>query len=289
MYDRDGNGRFVRFDSWGDFLAYAQQPPSKAWEGSYDAAALRAVGNREWRGTDSFADAVSLAENGWVDGERQVKDLTERMTAKLLQGIVREDWRYDVEGSTFDVARYVEGEPEHWIAPDETYERGIKTVRVIVNMSVSGGVEGKRLIQRGIAAAALVEALTYAGVKVELWTTLSTTRNAYRGEWWIQLKAADQPTETARLAFALAHPAMVRRLGFGAMAQTDMHVSGWGTPSEASHWQTDNRLVKDDEDTIYLKQLHLSDADFASAESTERWILAKLATHGVQIRGLNAD
>jgi hypothetical protein len=85
------------------------------------------------------------------------------------------------------------------------------------------------------------------------------------------------------LAYALAHPATLRRLTFGyweTLSERDRVAldfvphGTYGTPAD----------VPQDErgDVIYIPAL-LGTGPFKSGESTARWVIAELAQHGIEV------
>lgn len=291
MYSDNDNGKpldpkaqVLRFKSFAEYIhaAETREKVPGTCNSSHD-------GDAYFTGTNSWADAVKLARDGWPQGTERVNAISRRLEAKVLHRIVREDTRYDVEGMGFDVARYLDGEPEHWVQPEESTfaVEGQRHVKIEVSMMCSGGISADIIMRRGAAIAALVELLEYSGQRVELWlTSANAGHNGHLGNpvhvTHIRVKAYDQPLDPARVAFALVHPSTFRRFMFalqeGArpdLAKRSLGVSGYGCVTNA---------VKEDDTSIYLPAMFYGDERWESEDSAETWILAILAKQGVELR-----
>lgn len=285
------NPQRVTFQSWGAFVAYvATTTPTVAGGlSSHDPAS-------SWNGNVSWARSLALAVEGWTEGEQRIRELSRRLEAHITHRIVREEFNYDVEGMAFDVARFLNGEPEHWIRPEEatvTTDHGSKHVKLVVNISASSAVSPEAIIARGAAVAALVELLEYADHRVEVWITNPSSAAHRYGEAYappiyvcdVKVKSFDQPLDMGLLAFALAHPATLRRLMFAAQECADPSIVKYVTHSNSYGYPTENDAAKA-EAGIYLPGSKLWDsaADWTSPESVETWILAELAKQGIVLR-----
>lgn len=275
------NDHVMRFESWDDFVE-AASTPSDTWTDSYVSS--RNTDERGgWYGTPSFAAARKLALNGWQEGREQIAKLTRNLEVRLLSRIVREDVNYDVEGMAFDVARYLEGEPEHWARLEESTMQADshKHVRIVMNTIVSGGVTTDVMIARGSVIAALVELLEYAGTRVELWAGFGARiRAGGRYDLQVRVKAYDQPLDMARVAFALAHPSMSRRMGFALIEHAPAHLEkylhgGYGAPE----FELDAQDA-----SLYISGACVYDAQWRTPELAEVWLVAELARLGVVLR-----
>jgi hypothetical protein len=281
-HDTPAGADVATFETWGAFLAQVQKPGTSKWTSSSEQ------GNDSWAGTRTFADAVALARNGWKEGESRMRELSRKLEVKLIHRIVREDVNYDVEGMSFDVARYLEGEPEHWVRMEESTMQADshRHVKVLVNVAVSCGVNPDVIIARGAAIGALVELLEYAGHRVELWTCDAQsdgTSNPAFFQRYVRVKAYDQPLEPARVAFALAHPARQRRLGFRLMEQARPEISRrlsmhYGISVDAP------KSVRE-EASLYLGRMQgYNHEEWSTPAFAEAFVLGELARQGVVLR-----
>jgi hypothetical protein len=175
--------------------------------------------------------------------------MVSRMSAPVVDlissKIERNDIVYDVEGMGIDVAKYVEGEPECWQSYVATHVegQGQRILRLVVNGSTSGGIHADEMIRRGSFITATVDCLERAGFNVEVWYVMGCL--GYHGvhtDINVKIKDSNQPLDLARMAFALGHPSMLRRLLFAVIERTpDSHKdasSGYGTPADNPMEQT---------------------------------------------------
>lgn len=266
-----------RFLTWGDYLAKAEHGDRSHATAKGRNSSRRNERGRSWSGTDTFEEALRLAREGWPEGEAMVRSIASRLEASMINKIVREDWNYEVEGMGFDVARYIEGEPEHWYAVEETQLEGPhRNVRIVMNLAASSGVAAEILAARGAAVAALVELLEYAGIRCEVWTVMAAS-GVY--EAYCKVKPYDQPLEPSRIAFALANPANFRRLHFALIEATPPAVNDWlsfgyGTPTNGTDVQEGNVVVPE---AMY------GQVQWESPERAIAWIKDILVAQGVRL------
>lgn len=245
-------------------------------------------GRGDWHGTDTWGEALKLARDGYKEGTERVRNIARRLETRIIHRIVREDVRYDVEGMGFDIARYLDGEPEHWVQPEESTfaVEGQRHVKIEVSVSVSCGIGTETIARRGAAIAAAVELLEFAGTRVELWTVDAGSGRTANGEANFiartRVKAYDQPLDMSRVAFALVNAANTRRLHFALQESTRHEIcvgKGIGTHAGAYGYPTD--APKHDDTSVYLPAMVYGDPRWASEDSAEAWILSMLAEQGV--------
>jgi hypothetical protein len=123
-----------------------------------------------------------------------------------------------------DVGRFLSGEPECFgteIADGGSISRPV--VKIVANLAASGAVTPQSLFIRGAAIVAAIDILEALGRRVEAWVAHGSARSkgsdSQSHETHVLVKRADQPLDVDRLAFAVAHPACLRRLCFSIMEQ----------------------------------------------------------------------
>lgn len=284
---KDGRerGEHVVCETWGDLLSFVQGPRDKCL---YRSSQNKSTNRDDWTMTKDFPSAIKLATDGWRKGTDAVNRISQRLEAKLIHKIVREDVNYDVEGMGFDVSRYLSGEPEHWVQQVESdlAENSHRHVRVVCNVAVSCGISTQVIQARGAAMAALIEMLEYAGHRVELWVCASGSDkyspNSHADAVIVasvKVKAYDQPIDPARLAFALCHPSMFRRVFFSAWEHTSPATQK--LMGSCYSYPCDYDLH---DGAIYVGKALLGEVQWTSPEGAEAWILGQLAAQGVVIR-----
>lgn len=184
----------------------------------YLNAASTREGNAEWSGSDTFADAVDMLQNGWDEHraavEFAVSTVADDPSIEEMMA-TRFGWTHDFAGGMVDIGRYVVGEPECMIAPMMVEARQPDAVvRIMLNGSASAAVKTHVLVQRGIVVAALVDTLQKLGRGVEVWWTCQSSRRGARHANAVMVKSVDEPLDVDDLLFVAANPAMLRRFGF---------------------------------------------------------------------------
>lgn len=202
------------FDTYEAFLTDVRQVPQGKGTSS------RTVGRADFAGTNTFADAVSLAQTGWAEGAARVAEIRASLDRYVEASKVAacQQFAWDVVGDFVDVGRVLSGEPESCGSYNE-YETGRfgsqRVVRLYVNLAVSAGVRAEAIFARGAVVLAAVDVLESLGLRVELWACKGTSRRsgaAVQHQVEVLVKAANQPVDVDRLAFILCHNASLRRL-----------------------------------------------------------------------------
>jgi hypothetical protein len=224
--------------SWREFLDAASAPPTTRHGDS------RGV-DTGWHGA-SWEEALELATDGWPLAleETDVTVAELRESAGLSHAVTVLEPTWDVTGSEVDVGAYLSGVPECMVdaVPRQVSRRG-KVITFVVPGGYSNTIEHHVIINRGLALAALCSAIIDAGHSVEVWSgfagylPLAGTRHRYCG--MARVITAGEPFDVGRLIFAVAHPAMLRRLWFGVWdaqptaVSTAMALANYGLPPYA--------------------------------------------------------
>jgi hypothetical protein len=200
--------------SWHEFVETASAPPS------IDNPASREV-KAGWHGA-TWEEALRLAVDGWPVALEEADVTVEQLRAGAGLGHVVTELEpaWDVTGSEVDIAAYLSGVPECMIdaVPRQVSRRG-KVVTFLIPAAYSHRVRHDSIINRGLALATLCSAIIDAGHSVEIWSGFSadlrTSQGRLRSRGAARVISAGEPFDVGRLIFAVAHPAMLRRLWFG--------------------------------------------------------------------------
>ena len=202
----------------------------------------------KWAGSASLDDAVQLGIDGWHEIRPQVDAMFSKMEEQINMalGDVFET-RFDYGGDSVDIDRFMMGDPECMIDYVTTPAgRMGRVVRVLVNGSASANVTHERIMQRGVLATALVDVLAKLGVGVEVWLESATDdRGKSKHSQLIKLHSSEERLDIDNLMFAMAHPSMLRRIGFSILERT-----GWTNAKQiaqvgAGYGQPHDCLMKD--------------------------------------------
>ncbi|MFF0148182.1 hypothetical protein ATK36_2951 [Amycolatopsis sulphurea] len=204
-------------------------PPLRSWNEFLDAAMLEPTTSHAssrradygWHGAP-WEEALQLAMDGWSvpleETDVTVGELRE--SAGLSHAVTLLEPTWDVTGSEVDVGAYLSGVPECMVdaVPRQISRRG-KVITFLVPGGYSNTIGHYVIINRGLALAALCTAIIDAGHSVEIWSgfcgTLHVSKMEQRFSGVARVIAAGEPFDVGRLIFAVAHPAMLRRLWFG--------------------------------------------------------------------------
>jgi hypothetical protein len=255
------------FHTWGECLKFAEENSGRG----QGASARR---GDSWAGTEDMAGALNLARNGWAEGVEIAGPLCAEITDKVTTLVEIEHVNYDVEGIGLDVATYLNGEPECWQKFEkETGEgQGIKHIRIVMDVTVSGGIDKNVITARGAAVAALIQGLEFAGCRVQLEVLPLCNGKAWESR--VLVKSADQDLDMSRVIFALAHPAMLRRIGFALQEgcpERDNNY-GYGPCSDAI-----------DKGDLYIGRGMLGEVQWQTPGAAIRWVLAQMEKQGIKL------
>ncbi|UED86220.1 DUF7192 family protein [Streptomyces profundus] len=195
--------------SWGEFLELAAGP---TW--LPDGHSRKK--DDEWAG-GGFAEALRLATDGWVralpETDVSIATLRERTGQRVRTTVLEPRW--DVTGSEVDIAAYLAGEPECMIdaVPQVTTTVG-RVVTLLVPAVCAATTPNAYIQHRGLALAALCSAIVGAGHSVEVWSGWASNPGGERHLAVARVISPSEPLDLGRLIFAMAHPAMLRRLWF---------------------------------------------------------------------------
>lgn len=207
----------------------------------------------DWSGHVNGTEAVALARTGWTDREAKALQIAESAVQLMdrNQETLQPVMRYDVAGGVVDVGRYLSGEPECMIDyPLQPVSTSGKVVTLVASVSYSGSVKADTIIRRGEVITALALALSQMGHNSELWADISSNNGSVTTRFRVLVKGAGDAIDPARILFAFAHPAMLRKLGFAMIDNCPGDFKGMST------WSTPIPPREDlPEGTIYLPEL----------------------------------
>lgn len=181
-------------------------------------------------GTRNMAEAVNLARAGWPEGRAKMLAALSLAAAATAPRQAMKT-RYDVAGEAPDVGRYLAGDPACMVNRARATDRRKPVIRVLASVGAPSMCETSHMINRGAAILAQVDAWEESGWSVELELIQEShflrsrddsrprsMPNApmadYIVNYHVMLKRAGEQLELDRVAFALIHPSMLRRLCF---------------------------------------------------------------------------
>lgn len=242
-------------------------------------------GAQHWTMGAGLPESIALARNGWPPGRDCVHALASAYFEKLAATIERIDYVHAVTGDLFDVGAYLSGDPECCLVEErETIEGpGRKNLRIVYNGTASGAVESNVLLAKGAAVAALAQLLEFAGHGVEV--VLAYGIGPCDGdtiETYVTLKTSDQPMDLSCVAFALAHPATFRRLGFRLWEGLSLEtVRRFGFYLHGGYGRVAQTLTMTGD--VNIGGSTYGEPDWMSPGAARAWVAAELAKQGVNV------
>lgn len=216
------------FAGWHEFVEQVRQPMS--WDVSGMSTVER---GHSWTLGASYDDALRMACSGWPEGFKRVAVKADAISK--AHGGLEMTARFAEAGDEVDVGMFLSDEPECMIEyPLEPKRRPV--VKLVVSAAFSAGIGAEEIYNRGAAVLAAIDLLEDAGVRVEVDLDMGTEHGRHQTRRTVPLKLADEPLDRDKLAFAICHPATLRRLMFrlheqsGEAAFERMGGTGYGNP-----------------------------------------------------------
>lgn len=223
--DKTANTVRFHFDSLGEFAGWVQTAP-KVWPAQYDQSRGGISPSREWDLSAGYDGALKMARNGWLEGAQRVQSALSAFPAMSPQP----DTRTDVYGFRPHVPRFCAGAPDSMIRHADVAETGAgKVLTLAVGLDANGNTRAEHMANFGVAVAQYINQLETDGTRVELIGVLvGEFSNKARAVQSFTVKHADQPLDLAVVAFAIGHPAMLRRIGFAAIERMPLVAPSYG-------------------------------------------------------------
>lgn len=207
----------------------------------------------KFAGVKSIGQAVHFARDGWTTELDHTLEVAESAVSKVERDVELPTFtaEYDVAGCEVDVARFLDGTPENMIDyPLVPIVRAGRVITLCASISISGAVSAENIIKRGQTVAALAMVLSRLGYSCEIWADLTASGDGHRVQIRTLVKGANDALDAERVVYALAHPSMLRVLGFAALRSApDRWVSAIGYSSLGS---PTNPIEDLPDGTIYL-------------------------------------
>lgn len=181
----------------------------------------------DFYGSGSMEETLKLAKEGWIEGAAQIERTRSRVKGMRPQAprLVK----YELAGSVPNVPRAVAGNIFNMKAIDLAKSRKRPCMTLISNMSCLGHVDKDVISNRAAVVAALIDEIESAGFACEVISTaLSKGDGEFRVGTSVRVKNSNQPVDLYRLAFALGHSSMFRRMVFADRGSESICKAGVG-------------------------------------------------------------
>lgn len=193
---------FAGYSSLGKFVDHVAglEPPTEE-----HMSDLGWIQKPEFAGTESMAEAVSIARYGWIDA------LT--VADRLLPPVplVKRRAR-SLAGGRVNVGRMLAGAPDHMVRRKR--QPGHKIITLFIETIMRKGIGINTAIVRVVAVVAIIDQLEQSGYSCNLIAVDTTRRRDLKAEFQltIRLKEAGERLNLSDISFALGHPSFTRRL-----------------------------------------------------------------------------
>ncbi|MFK0249316.1 hypothetical protein ACIQUM_31850 [Amycolatopsis azurea] len=275
--------RLAPMRSWDAFLATASAPDTIV-----NGSGRRTRGS--WAGA-TWDEAIRLAVDGWThavpDVAVTVAEPRGRASDDLATTTLAPVW--DVTGSEVDIGAFLSGVPECMVdaTPQRISAKG-RVVTFLIPAAYASSVPHDWIRNRGAALATLCSAIVRAGHSVEIWCGFAVHLRNVRYTAVARVLTPGEPLDLGRLLFAVAHPAMLRRLWFGIWDSAERRVAqslrdnAYGRPPYTCH---EDDLPDDVTDPYVFPYLDENDRQWESMDSALSWCTRTFAGLDLIIEG----
>lgn len=248
-----------------------------------DAYRTSQTRGRSFHGSHSFEDAQAIAFH-WPEGVERIENVKARISLKSQRVMQQVEMREAGPG-VLSMGHYLAGHPQPYMAlvDSERVASGSgAVVKILMNISVSSAISKEVIERRGAAVLALVAALEQTGRRVEIVVgTGGRGQRNWTHDYRVTVKKAQAKLNLNSVAFALAHPDMLRRFVFAAMEREDERFrkgfsvgSGYGRPA---------RFENVPENVIHVHEATYGEPQWETEESCAAWVVETLKAQGVEI------
>lgn len=237
------------FDCWDDYVTFVEQP--KKWVADYGNSVGPYSHARPFNGNCTWDDAVRMARFGWPEG---CENLARAVAIARPERAIVASLTRDVAGDYPLIPAVVAGDPMNMIARRRSQVAATPVVRIDYNASLPGRISAGCMMNRGAALLSIVDALENRGYSCELRLIAKTHQNNHKqtARMAVLFKRAGEPLDIDRAAFALTHPATVRRFYFAFKEQFPELEQAFSPAYGHAHGLPDPTPWDDEPGSIYV-------------------------------------
>lgn len=169
----------------------------------------------EWAGTSSYDEAVKLLTCGYTDILGRLS-LGIKKAMKSLQDydFSKSSIIEDVQGAAPIVPNYLRGLPKT-MSYRQPISKKVKTMNIVYAPTANCCTEAEEFIEAGIALLSAIRAIEKSNIAIKLDCMF---KNSYEGReaviGSVRIKNYRDRLDLQKLCFPIAHPSMLRRIGF---------------------------------------------------------------------------
>lgn len=228
----------VLFSSLSECATWAGDTTKPRWDSKQSLK--EGPEREEFTGTASFDDALKLVRYGWTEGRSKLVKGVEGLALKK-ELIDVPSFTFDVAGARPEVPLAIAGDPCCMWDCNPLQETKAPVLRFVIDVTGNCGWSTQSFMNYDSAILSVIDSLeanNRCSVELTAAITISDRKETRRQEFLIKLKEAGQHVDFDVMAFAIAHPSMLRRIGFGCMerivedSMEDRMSDGYGVPAE---------------------------------------------------------
>lgn len=231
-------------DNMDDAQAWLRDTPRK-----WSVEQSRVAGaDKKWDLKAGYEGALQLARDGWSDGVAMIDTALQAIVPAVSSD---PRWGYSQTGGSVSIGRYLNGNPKCMRNRRKKTMGSAPVLHLIVNVVASCAVKAERMANYGAAICGLIDRLENSGKRVHLDMVMVSNSMGVRLSCGWNVKRASEALDLSQVAFAIAHPAAFRRIGFAMMERThrDAESPGYGYCADALPWDvpdyTDGTMIVD--------------------------------------------
>lgn len=182
-----------------------------------------ACGSKDW------AEAQSLALNGWAEGLQKISLQAEAIKANASGLGLAPSFTLDLGGAYPMAPLAAAGDDMCMVNLAPSSERARPVLRLACMTVASSLYDPSDFFSYGASLLAIIDALESADFQIELTAVISaeSRRTAENFLCTIVIKEAGHALDLSKLAFVLCHASWLRRVGFG-LFEAALQFSRWG-------------------------------------------------------------
>lgn len=181
----------------------------------YDQHSSTERNNSSWAGTSSYEEAVKLLTCGYTD----ILDKLSLGIRKAIKSLKDFDFSKsymveDVQGACPIVPNYLQGLPKT-MSYRQPVAKKVKTINIVYAPTANCNTSTDEFIKAGIGLLSAIRAIEKSNISIKLNCMF---KNSYDGKeaviGSVRIKNYRDRLDLQKLCFPMAHPSMLRRIGF---------------------------------------------------------------------------
>ena len=215
-YITDKNIYVTEYNSLGEFFTDITSRPNNDFFKDRHSSETPEPANKyhKWYNTASFNEATQLLTHGWDAAAGKLATKV-KLTNATSTAVRSSKPSYGVVGSQASVPRYLQGIPTNMVSRQMTYAKQ-KVVTITKGIAYNCGWSPEAILAECTKALQIIQSMENGGQRVRL-NVLWCISDSYRQNHTackVCVKQPDERLNLSKMAFALAHPSMLRRMFF---------------------------------------------------------------------------